>query len=378
MKIFIVARGCPNERNHLLGIFEFEQAKVLSDLGHEVIYLSLDLRSIRRKRPLGYRSYIKKGVRIEEYSFPIGAVPKKVFINLGEKVFRKLLKKVIEKYGKPDVIHAHFLDIATIVSKSKLDDIPFVITEHSSQLNRNLTSSEIKLYKDVYSRADKVITVSKDLRKRIKQILDIDSICINNMINLTKFSYMPKFEKDNFVITTIASLDNNKRVELVIEAIKKIIDDKKINNIQYNVIGQGPNRTDIEYLINKYNLKKNVKLWGVITKEEINEILHDTNCFVLASVKETFGVACAEALYTGTPVVVTKCGGPEEFVDETNGVIVDDDSLVEGIMAIYNNYDSYDFEEISKTIEYKFSEEVIAKQIEDVYREVLLKRKGYE
>ena len=49
MKIFIVSRGVPSDNNLTLGIFEFDQAKALAAAGHDVVLLSVDLRSIRRK-----------------------------------------------------------------------------------------------------------------------------------------------------------------------------------------------------------------------------------------------------------------------------------------------------------------------------------------
>ena len=65
MKIFIIARGYPTDKNPLLGIFEFDQARALKKRGHEVIYVAIDLRSFRRKRKFGYNSFIKERINIE-------------------------------------------------------------------------------------------------------------------------------------------------------------------------------------------------------------------------------------------------------------------------------------------------------------------------
>ena len=42
MRIFIVSRGVPSDRNLTLGIFEFDQAKALVEAGHDVVVLSVD------------------------------------------------------------------------------------------------------------------------------------------------------------------------------------------------------------------------------------------------------------------------------------------------------------------------------------------------
>ena len=50
MRICIVARDISD---NYMGSFEFDQAKALNDFGHEVFVISLDLRSVRRKRKWG-------------------------------------------------------------------------------------------------------------------------------------------------------------------------------------------------------------------------------------------------------------------------------------------------------------------------------------
>ena len=40
-------------------------------------------------------------------------------------------------------------------------------------------------------------------------------------------------------------------------------------------------------------------------------------CFVINfSESESFSLTCLEALYFGRPVIATRCGGPEEIIDE--------------------------------------------------------------
>ena len=62
---------------------------------------------------------------------------------------------------------------------------------------------------------------------------------------------------------------------------------------------------------------------------EVSSILAHADIFVLASRKETFGIVYVEAMAKGLPVIATKCGGPEEFVNKENGILVPVDNVEE-------------------------------------------------
>jgi len=106
----------------------------------------------------------------------------------------------------------------------------------------------------------------------------------------------------------------------------------------------------------------------------ISKKLKSSDCFVLASQNETFGVVYIEALACGIPVIATKCGGPEEFVSEENGFLVpvdDIDSLVKAMRDIYENSKNYDREKISKVTAGLFSPNEIANRLLEVYKNII-------
>ena len=117
--------------------------------------------------------------------------------------------------------------------------------------------------------------------------------------------------------------------------------------------------------------KNRIYFHGILSHNEVKKIFDISNCFILTSKKETFGVACAEALLSGIPVIITKCGGPEEFVDETNGIVVDDEEISNAMMHMYSHIDAYDGEMISKKIYQQFSEESIVNKLEEAYSKVI-------
>jgi glycosyltransferase involved in cell wall biosynthesis len=99
----------------------------------------------------------------------------------------------------------------------------------------------------------------------------------------------------------------------------------------------------------------------------------NSNTFVLPSKSETFGVVYIEALLCGLPVIATSCGGPEDFVNDKNGLLIPVDNkeeLINALKMIKKN--DYDKKLISENCRQKFAPEIIANRITKLYEQVLL------
>jgi glycosyltransferase involved in cell wall biosynthesis len=96
--------------------------------------------------------------------------------------------------------------------------------------------------------------------------------------------------------------------------------------------------------------------------------------FVLSSLAETFSVPAAEAMACGTPVLSTRCGGPDEFIVEDVGVLVpsqDADALFRGLDQMLENLHLYSRSRIALYASERFSPEVVGKQLHAVYESLL-------
>lgn len=379
MYILIVARGYPSEKYKMNGIFEFDQAKALVEAGHKVIYAAIDVRSLRRTRKWGFESFKREGVQVEAINLPCGRIPKNILNRISRLALRNLYKKILIKYGEPDIIHAHFIGSGYITthlfSESK---IPLVLTEHFSGMNKNHINPHLsKLGNYTYPRMDKVIAVSEYLAKNIKEKFDVEAIVIPNIVDTTSFEYKyMKKNKDFFNFVSTGNLLPNKRMDILIEAFYNAFKgDKKVNLYIY---GEGPERNKLEKLINAYGLTGQVFLMGLVDRKEIANKMSESDCFVLASRLETFGVAYIEAMAMGLPVIATKCGGPEDFITEENGILVpvdDVDELEKTLRTIHINADLYDRKTISDAALKKYSSETIANRLFEIYENLLkLKR----
>lgn len=374
MRIMVISRGIPSEKYPLNGIFEYDQAKALSSLGYEVIYIYLDLRSIRRWRKWGTEIFEIGNLKVFGINFPIGRIPTKMFLYLSELILKIIFKKIVKKWGRPEVLHAHFTEIGYVSAKLKETvRIPLVLTEHSSKIMSPIIDENLnEVTQFTYNKSDKIISVSIALKSALMNVFNTESIYIPNIVDTNTFRYSEKNKSKTFTFITVGNLVQSKRIDLIILALNRIY---RVNhNIRLIIVGEGPERNHIEMLVRENSLNDIVVLKGLLKRTEIAKYLNESHCFVLPSRVETFGVAYVEAMLTGLPVIATKCGGPESFVNETNGLLIEVDNIIELTYAMeqmISSIDMYNGEKISTEIVQKFSSKKIAEQILQVYRQAI-------
>lgn len=372
MKVAIISRGTPNEKYPLYGIFEFDQANALVQKGVEVAFVAIDFRSCAFKRKYGLLHYEKEGVQVFELSLPINiyrkAIPLLQWLLLIP--FRAMLKS----FGKPDIVHAHFYSIAAIASIiKKKHHLPFVVTEHSSKLNKpakEISDLDKRLAIKAYQNCDQLICVSEALRVNILQNFQQDSIVIHNMVDDSVFR-CPETSPDisPFVFVAVGNLIPIKAFDILIEAFAQVKENAKLY-----IIGDGPEKERLRNQIHELQLNGQVELLGQLERTEINKVYQKSHVFVLPSQSETFGVSYIEAMYAGLPIIATRCGGPESFVDENNGLLVpvdNTDKLVKAMQEMRTNYAHYNHQQISGHCIKRFSPEIIADKIIAVYSRMI-------
>jgi colanic acid/amylovoran biosynthesis glycosyltransferase len=93
---------------------------------------------------------------------------------------------------------------------------------------------------------------------------------------------------------------------------------------EYKIIGDGPDKHMIQYLISELQLEEHVLLTGKISLTEVKQILLDSDIFVLPSLYEGIANAALEAMALQLPLVTTRSGGMAEVITHReNGMLVE-------------------------------------------------------
>lgn len=379
MKILFVTRGYPQDHNNNLGIFERDQAIALKKAGVQIAYAVVDIRSIRKRRKYGYNHFVdENGLDVFEMNWPIGPMPRQLIEYFRQQALFSLYPHILEEFGKPDILHSHFLNYGVIAVKlSKREKLPLVITEHSSFMNNPKLSVEIRNRAiKTYSACDKIIAVSNPLAKNIKKTTGFDSVVVHNIANLS-YNGEPLYkdsscEKIEFVSS--GNLLPRKGFDVLLRSFANVY--KYNNETSLIIFGDGPEKKKLSKLARGLSIENVVNFYGKYRKEDLPELYKNANAFVLASRGETFGVVYIEAMSLGLPVIATKCGGPEDYIDDTNGYLVDVDSveqLSKALSKMIENWSNFDRKRIMMESRRSFSSEVIADQLIQIYVEILEK-----
>lgn len=147
--------------------------------------------------------------------------------------------------------------------------------------------------------------------------------------------------KDNKIVT-ISRLVHNKPVALAIEAFALIAD--KYPELTYEIYGIGPDRPDIQALIEKLQLSERVFLKDY-TKNPLG-VFEKAQLSINLTKYEGFGLSIAESLGMSCPVVTSRVDyGPSELVqDGYNGRLVDNQNvagIAQAISDVLDNASTY-------------------------------------
>jgi glycosyltransferase involved in cell wall biosynthesis len=285
-----------------------------------------------------------------------------------------------KKWGKPDLVHAHgrFMVAGLLALKLKKEhQVPYVYTEHSSRFPSGYVPSvAIPILNDIIDNCIRYIAVSKPLLLKVQETLDRDigkaKVVPNVLDPVYEVPLNKNLPKESFNFLNIANLEHRKGLDILLRAFKRAFYGH--HGYRLRLIGDGPQRGDLEELARYLEIDHVVEFLGEKSKFEIVDILDRTHSFVFPSRFETFGVSVIEAMARGCPVIVTSSGGPEQIVTPECGIIIQpehENDLVKALRAMGREFDRYNLQEISRYCIDQYGGARFIEHMDEVYGDVL-------
>lgn len=384
MHVLIIPSWYPTHPADINGSFFREQALALHKHGCKVGVIYPQMRSLRQWQSIfigryGFDRELDQGMTTIRYH-GMNWYPrmKKLFNNSWHDKGIKLFDEYVRLNGVPDIIHAHSILHGGVLAKNiaEKNNIPLVITEHSSSFARGMISpDDFEIANSVVDTAKVLLAVSNEFCKLLGEKFQAKKkwTYLPNMVNDVFFEKIINDTTLNkFTFINVAFADKNKNQEIILYAFEANF--LSTERITLKICGDGSELEKLKELAKRLKISNQVEFTGALSREQVREKMAASNVFVLSSRYETFGVVLIEALALGLPVIATRCGGPESIVMTDDGILVpvdDVESLGKAMRTIYENSTHYDKYRIRASCRERFSEKSVTEKLIKIYSDIL-------
>ncbi len=145
------------------------------------------------------------------------------------------------------------------------------------------------------------------------------------------------FCREGFVVGSIGRLSPEKRYQDLIRAVGILV--REGVDARLVILGEGPERSRLEGLVEELGIKGMVMMPGYV--EKARRCMRFFHVYAISSMREGLPVTALEAMQSGVPVVATAVGGVVDVLDRgRTGLLVsskDPKELAEGLKAIHRD-----------------------------------------
>jgi L-malate glycosyltransferase len=166
------------------------------------------------------------------------------------------------------------------------------------------------------SRFFTAVAVSQDIRKTLLDRFGFQNTkveVIHNGIECSSPNLTGNRNSDPFVIGSSGRLFSVKDFPLMVE-IAKIISERGVNGVRFEIAGDGPDMSAIESLIKRYGLSDSFLLKGHVN--DMDSFYRGLDLYINTSVHEGIPMTILEAMSHGLPVIAPAVGGFGEIFDD--------------------------------------------------------------
>ncbi len=279
MRVAVLTTSYPRSPDDPSGRFVADAVERLRERGVEI--------EVVAPAPGGYRDFglaSGSGVVQEVHNRPWAALP----------LLASMLRATRRAARSADLVHAHWLPAGAVAAFSGK---PFVVTLHGTDVE--LARRAPRLARRVLRAARGVICVSTALAADARRLGAIDPVVVPNGVELPAAAGA---EKNPPFVLYAGRLAPEKGVRELVAATR---------DLDLVVAGDGPLRAEVP------------EARGFVPRDELERLYASAAIVACPSRREGFGLACAEAMAHGKPVVASSVGGLLDLVvDEETGLLV--------------------------------------------------------
>lgn len=296
----------------------------------------------------------------------------------------------VVNYEKLDLLHVHYAIphatsafLAKQILKTQNRQVPVITTLHGTDITivgKDATLAPVVTFS--INESDGVTTVSADLRKDTYEAFDVrnEIEVIPNFVDLERFKRQKKDHFKRIICPNNEKLlvhtSNFRKVKRIDDIIKTFAKLKELIPSKLLLVGDGPERVQMEHLSRELGVCDDVRFVGKL--EAIEEVLSVADLFIMPSEKESFGLAALEAMACEVPVISSNTGGlPELNINGETGFLSnvgDIDDMVRNAHFVLQDENLPRFREKALQRAKEFDINMIVPQYEQYYEQVMKKK----
>jgi glycogen synthase len=357
IKVLFVPAWYPdryNERSGVSGTFCREHARAAA-LYDDVAVLSFTSRP-QRWPTLRCEQVEDAGVPTFYASYGCSPIPKTTFPFFRLQL-RRALQRVMEEWGRPDVIHTQDSYAYYVMKATQHLSIPCVMSQHWTGFLRGVvTNSAIRRFKWAFSRAVRVMPANKfALRDYEKYGLQAPMTWLPNTVNTSLFRPPSEGGREPWLLHA-SGFTPQKRFPDIVRGFAQLL--RKRPDAVLQVAGHGPNRADMEALASRELPRGSFHFHGFALKEELAELMRRSSGFILPSDAENLPCVLMEAMACACPVLTTRVGGITALVQDGQALFVDvgnTEQIAEAMCRLLDGTHGLDMIGISRDTRSRFS-----------------------
>jgi glycosyltransferase involved in cell wall biosynthesis len=231
-------------------------------------------------------------------------------------------------------------------------------------------------------KASVVLAKASETAERVMQLgaknVQLLSEVAFSVTEIAELSSLPPHLSSPFRLISIGRLLHWKGFHLGLQAFAQFA--KEFSDTEYWIVGDGPERKNLEQLARKLGIIDKVRFWGALPRSEALKKLSECDVLVHPSLHDSGGWVCVEAMASGRPVICLDLGGPALQVTEETGFkipayapeqVIEDMAEAMKKLAQNSKLRVRMGEEGRKRVWESFSWERRGWEIEKIYREIL-------
>lgn len=350
MRIVCVTHAYPRFDGDVAGAFIERLVLALARRGHTVAVVApadqgKGGREVRhgvivervRYAPARWETLAYRGTMADAVRSPIGLA---AFAALALRLGRRAA--VLARRMPADLVHAHWWVPGGLSAwlLRRFGGPPYAVTLHGTDVALLERSPLGRTVARVVLRAAGAVTaVSSFLADRAALLAGVDRERITVCPMPADVGRFGSARRGGGGIMTLGRLTTQKRLDVLLGAVARLRQAGRA--LPLTLLGDGPARPGLERRAAELGVADIVRFAGEIEPQRVPDLLRDADVFAFPAVREGFGLAAAEALMLGIPVVAAvDGGGVSDIIPSAGGgrlVAADPDSFAQAIADLLDD-----------------------------------------